>query len=120
MLSFLLPFVFLFHAQTVTAPTFEWVSETVYDYGDLTLNVPAPHEFIFKNTGDAPLVIDNVRSICGCTATEWTETPVEPGKTGFIKVVFDAKKAGYFYKKVTVFFNHQKKGEKLYLQGFVE
>lgn len=120
MFCFLLPFAFLFQPQIQAAPAFEWLTETTFDYGDLKLNVPATHIFTYKNTGDAPLLIDNVRSICGCTATEWTETPVEPGKEGFIKVVYDARKAGYFYKKVTVFFNHQKKGEKLYLQGFVE
>ncbi|MBK9012937.1 MAG: DUF1573 domain-containing protein [Saprospiraceae bacterium] len=120
MLNIVLPFFFLFQTPLVAAPTHVWVSPTTHDFGDLKLNVPSTHEFYFKNTGDAPLLIDNVRSICGCTATEWSETPILPGKEGFIKVVFDARKAGYFYKKITVFFNHQRKGEKLYLEGFVE
>ncbi|MCF8243679.1 MAG: DUF1573 domain-containing protein [Saprospiraceae bacterium] len=120
MLNFLFPLVFLFQTQIVTEPTFEWVTPTTHDFGDLELSVPAPHEFKFKNTGDAPLIIDNVRSICGCTATEWTETPVLPNEEGIIKVEFDARKAGYFYKKVTVYFNGQKKGEKLYVEGFVD
>ena len=120
MLTFLLPFAFFFQTQIGLESAFEWVSPTTHDFGDLKLNVPSTHDFNFKNTGDAPLIIDNVRSICGCTATEWTETPILPGKEGYVKVVFDARKAGYFYKKVTVYFNHQKKGEKLYLEGFVE
>jgi hypothetical protein len=120
MLNFVLSFFLVVQSLVGAAPAFVWVSPTTHDFGDLKLNVPSAHEFFFKNTGDAPLLIDNVRSICGCTATEWSETPVQPGKEGYIKVVFDARKAGYFYKKVTVFFNHQRKGEKLYLEGFVE
>ncbi|MBI1223707.1 MAG: DUF1573 domain-containing protein [Bacteroidetes bacterium] len=120
MLTYFLSCFLLLQTQIAIGPAFEWVTLTTHDFGDLTLNVPATHDFTFKNTGDAPLIIDAVRSICGCTATEWTETPVEPGKEGYVRVVFDARKSGYFYKKVTVFFNHQKKGEKLYLQGFVE
>lgn len=120
MLTLVLPIFLFFHPLSNEVPSFVWVSPTTHDYGDLKLNVPSEHVFTFKNTGDEPILIDNVRSICGCTATEWTETPVAPGKEGFVKVVFDARKEGYFYKKVTVYFNHQKKGEKLYLEGFVE
>lgn len=120
MLNSLLSFVFLFQTHIAIEPTFAWVTPTTHDFGTLKLHVPAPVEFKFKNTSDVPITIDNVRSICGCTATEWTETPVLPGKEGFIKVVFDARKEGYFYKKVTVFFNTQRKGEKLFVEGFVE
>ncbi len=105
---------------TSDSPAFEWLTPTTHDFGDLTWNVPATYDFKFKNIGDEPLLIDNVRSVCSCTATEWTETPVPPGKEGYIRIVYDARKQGYFNKKVTVFFNHQKKGEKLFLEGFVE
>ena len=120
MLTILLPFFLFLQTGFNDGPAFTWVTPTTHDYGDLTFNVPAQHDFKYKNTGDQPILIDNVRSVCSCTATEWTETPVLPGKEGFIRVVYDARKLGYFQKKVTVFFNHQKKGEKLYLEGFVE
>lgn len=120
MLNLLLPFLFLFQTQVDPEPPFTWLTPTTHDFGTLSHNVPAPVEFKFKNTSDAPIVIDNVRSVCGCTASEWTETPVLPGKEGFVKVVFDARKVGYFYKKVTVYFDAQRKGEKLFVEGFVE
>jgi len=120
MLNFVLPFFLFFQTSQADAPAFAWTTPTTHDFGDLTWNVPATYDFKYKNTGDEPLVIDNVRSVCGCTATEWTETPVAPGKEGFVQVVFDARKQGYFNKKVTVYFSHQKKGEKLFLEGFVE
>jgi hypothetical protein len=120
MLTLLLPFFLFLQSNAQEGPAFAWVTPTSFDFGDLTLNVSSIHDFKFKNTGDAPLMIDNVRSVCSCTATEWTETPVLPGKEGYIRVEYDSKKLGYFHKKVMVFFHHQKKGEKLFLEGFVE
>jgi hypothetical protein len=117
MISFLVPFLFLFHLQ---GPQAAWISQTTHDFGDIKLSVPVKYDFRFKNTGDAPLIIDNVRSTCGCTGTDWEETPVPPGGEGTINVEYDARKPGYFYKKITVFFNGQRKGEKLHVEGFVE
>ena len=34
------------------------------------------YNFEFTNTGNEPLVIKNVRTTCGCTASEYTQTPV--------------------------------------------
>ncbi|KKS67408.1 MAG: hypothetical protein UV36_C0008G0016 [Parcubacteria group bacterium GW2011_GWC2_42_6] len=41
--------------------------------------------FKFKNTGDAPLVINRVQASCGCTTPTWTKEPILPGKTGEIE-----------------------------------
>ncbi len=97
-----------------------WATPTTYDFGDIPQGKPVSHEFKFKNTGDTPLQIENVRFTCSCTSTEWTETPVLPGREGVIKVGFDARKQGYFTKKITVFFTHKRKPEKLHIEGFVE
>ncbi len=98
----------------------EWVSETEHDFGDLLQAEPATFHFQFKNISDQPIVIDNVRPQCGCTAPDWDETPIEPDSIGTIQITYDARKTGYFRKKVKVFFSGQRKGEKLYVEGFVE
>jgi len=46
--------------------------------------------FRFKNTGNKPLVVDNVSASCGCTVPEKPEEPVMPGKEGLIKAKFDS------------------------------
>ena len=38
--------------------------------------------FAFKNTGNAPLLINNVSTTCNCTSATHTKTPVLPGKVG--------------------------------------
>ena len=98
----------------------EWISETTHDFGDLKGGKPVTHDFRFKNISDAPLTIDNVRSTCGCTGADWADEIVPAGEEGVIKIQYDARKEGYFYKKITVFFSGQRKAEKLFIEGFVE
>lgn len=115
---FLLAFLILIPFQSDTVV--EWLTPVDHDFGDLKLNVPATVEFRFKNTSEEAMIIDNVRSTCGCTASEWEEKAIAPGEEGLIKIEYDARKPGFFYKKITVFFSSQRKPEKLSISGFVE
>ena len=47
--------------------------------------------FEFTNTGDAPLLITNVRSSCGCTIPSFPKTPIAPGKSDKIEVISTSK-----------------------------
>jgi hypothetical protein len=73
-----------------------------YSFGKVNQNNPATVEFTFTNTGKAPVIIENATAECGCTTPEYPKTPVMAGKTGKIKVTYDAKNAGSFTKRVTV------------------
>lgn len=78
------------------------------------------HVFIFNNSGIEPLILSNVQTTCGCTATDWPRDPIAPGSTGEIKVVFNsAGKMGRQNKVVTVISNAVNSQEKvkLSLQG---
>lgn len=44
--------------------------------------------FEFINSGDAPLIITNVLSTCGCTVPTKPNAPIMPGKTGKIDVKY--------------------------------
>ena len=59
-------------------------------------------EFKFTNEGKTPLILNNVRSSCGCTVPSWTKEPVQPGSGGSIKVVYNTASIGAFNKSVTV------------------
>jgi len=98
----------------------EWVTETEHDFGDLLYQQKQSFDFTFKNISDQAIVIDNVRPQCGCTAPDWDNSPIEPDSTGVIRITYDASKEGYFRKKIKVFFSGQRKGEKLYVEGYVE
>ena len=104
----LLLFVGLFSlavsAQEKTAKI-EFKEDTI-DYGQIERGSDGVRVFEFTNTGDAPLVISNVKSTCGCTIPKKPEAPIAPGETGQIQVKYDTKRpAGPFRKAVTVLSN---------------
>ncbi|MCC8154830.1 MAG: DUF1573 domain-containing protein [Tannerellaceae bacterium] len=78
-----------------------------FDFGNIIeTDGPVSHEFIIKNEGNAPLVLTRVTASCGCTTPEWTQAPIEAGKTGKLKVTYDPKgRPGPFRKTVSVFSN---------------
>ena len=65
--------------------------ETSHDFGKVKQGDVVSHEFVFKNDGGAPLVVDRVETTCGCTAALVSEKTVAPGKDGKIKTTFDTR-----------------------------
>lgn len=83
--------------------TFE---EKTHDFGDIKQGDKVDYTFKFKNTGTEPLIISNVQTTCGCTATNWTKEPVAPGKTGEVTASFNsAGKMGQQNKVISVYYN---------------
>ena len=82
-------------------PKIEFKSDTV-DYG--TTNKEDDNglrAFEFTNTGDAPLIIQDVKSTCGCTVPTKPKDPIMPGKTGKIEVKYNMN-PGPIRKTITV------------------
>ena len=58
---------------------------TTHDFGTFEEETgKVTHEFKFVNTGDEPLLITNVRTTCGCTASDYTRKPIVPGDSGSV------------------------------------
>ena len=74
--------------------------------GRITEGDSISYTFHFKNKGNLPLKILSVNASCGCTTPKWSQELVQPGKKGFIKVIFDSKgKQGKVKKTVTAYCN---------------
>ncbi|GJM34024.1 MAG: hypothetical protein DHS20C18_30250 [Saprospiraceae bacterium] len=97
----------------------EWLTEETHDFGDILHHQMVSYQFEFKNTSGVPLVIDNVRTSCGCTVADWGVDPILPDSTGQIGIEYDARDLGYFRKWIKVYFSGQRKAEKRYIEGFV-
>lgn len=65
--------------------------ETSHDFGKVKQGDVVSHEFVFKNEGGAPLIVDRVETTCGCTAALVSEKRIAPGKEGKIKTTFDTR-----------------------------
>lgn len=112
----------LFSTSTVVAPTatiVKWTTETEHDFGAVQRGSTQRFTFRFQNLLDEPIVLQNVRTSCGCTAADWPEAPIDPAATGEIRIEFDADRADSFRKKITVFFNKQRRAETLWISGEV-
>lgn len=64
---------------------------TRYDFGNVSHGEKLVYTFVYRNTGDVPLIIYSARADCGCTVPEFDPRPLEPGKEGRLKVVFDTQ-----------------------------
>ncbi|MBK8805383.1 MAG: DUF1573 domain-containing protein [Bacteroidales bacterium] len=99
-------------------PKISWVKE-IHDFGTIKKNFPVEIKFEFKNTGNSALLITNVDPSCGCTAADYTKTPVMPGQTGFVLATYDATDVGKFSKSITVTTNTNPAKTILKFQGTI-
>ena len=97
----------------------EW-SFTEYDFGKIEKNKPATIDFTFKNPGMVPLIIQDVKTSCGCTVPDYPKQPIIPGTQGKITVTYDAKESGYFSKTITITANTEQVTYLLYIKGEVQ
>lgn len=109
----LFPFLVLIIANTLFAQE-ELVDDTTsfaqiafektdFNFGDLNQGEKVAHIFQFKNTGNSPLILQNVLSTCGCTVPEWPREPIPADSIGEIQIVFDsASKIGRQNKVITI------------------
>lgn len=91
-----------------------------HNFGNIKHNVPVKHRFIVKNSGNEPLIIENVQPSCGCTTPDWTKDPIMPGKEGFIDAQYNAAAVGPFNKTLTVISNTNPATTVLTIKGVVE
>ncbi len=75
------------------------------DYGNIAKGSDGVRAFEFTNTGDAPLIISDVKSSCGCTVPKKPEGPIAPGASSTIEVKYDTNRVGPIRKTVTVYSN---------------
>lgn len=87
--------------KSVATSTVIWKSELI-DLGEIPQNTPKSVDFEFKNTGKTAVIITNVKAACGCTATDYTKTPIQPGQTAKVTATYNAAAKGAFSKTVTV------------------
>jgi hypothetical protein len=74
-----------------------------YDFGTIKEGDVVEHTFAVKNTGEAPLIIQNAQPSCGCTVPDWTKEPIPVGGTGYVKAKFDSNgKPNAQNKSITV------------------
>ena len=103
---FLLPFIFILFfslnsmAQIGPKATFDTLR---FDFGKVKQGENPSHFFNFYSSGDVPFIIEEVKTTCSCTASDWPKGPVNPGEKSSVKVTFDTEgKIGSYAKGVNL------------------
>ncbi|WP_452224288.1 DUF1573 domain-containing protein [Lacinutrix chionoecetis] len=95
--------------------------KTAHDFGEIINGTPVETVFKYKNTGEAPLVITDVKSTCGCTIPkDWSREPLAPGAEGQFTVKFNGKGSNKTSKAITVTANTEKGREVVQITAFVK
>lgn len=104
--------------MAANAQEFKFVNTTI-DYGKITQGSEKKRVFEFTNIGNAPLIIKQVASTCGCAVPKKPEKPIMPGKNGSIEVTYDTNRIGGFSKMFTIISNAKIKRTRIKIKGFV-
>lgn len=86
--------------------TVQWIDATTQNLGNLSKGQVVEISWKFKNTGDKPLVIEDVRPACGCTVAGKPTEPIAPGAEGVITAKYNSENnTGHISKQMTVLAN---------------
>lgn len=96
-----------------------WFDEALHDYGEIKQDGDGAWTFRFKNIGKEAIVINRVRSTCGCTVPDWPREPIEPEGTGEITVEYNTAQAGTFLKSLYVYSSAANSPVKIQIKGKV-
>ena len=104
-------------AKAIPVMSFE---KAEHDFGTIEQGTPQETAFKFTNTGNAPLIITDAKSSCGCTVPQYPKnTPIAPGDSGELKVRFNGSGQNQVTKTITVTANTEKGSELLRIKAFV-
>ncbi len=79
-------------ADTAGYTTLAW-QDSVVQFGKVPMGETVQIVFHFRNTGNYPLYLANVRAGCGCTIPDYTRGAIAPGGEGIVTGAFDTKLA---------------------------
>ena len=90
---------------------------TVFSMGDFAWQEERQGTFRLKNTGEKPLVIQDVVTSCGCLTVDYPQEPMQPGKEAVLRMTYKADSPGHFNKAVTVYCNAEDSPIRLRVSG---
>lgn len=98
------------------------INRTVHDFGTISESGDSVRAtFTLTNNSKGPIVITTVQPSCGCTASEWTKSPIAPGKTGNVVATFGPKnRPGAFEKSINILTTGNPDRFTVWIKGTVE
>lgn len=95
------------------------VYNNAVDCGKVEYKSPATATFKMKNKGNRRLIISDVKVSCGCISADYPKEEIPSGSEFTVKVTYDAKQLGHFFKEACIYSNGSKKPVYLSMKGVV-
>jgi hypothetical protein len=86
-------------------------NKPTYKFPKTNEGVVLKHYYVFRNSGNAPLVISAYSVGCHCTEVTFPTYPILPGKTDSILVVFKTEGKYYQQDRTIILTSNAKKKE---------
>ncbi len=85
------------------------IAKSSHDFGNVEEGKIVDLKISFKNEGEGVLVINDVKTSCGCTAALLSSKTLKPGESGTIRIELDtANREGKLTRTVTLYSNDPK------------
>lgn len=81
-----------------------WLDEGMVNLENVSTGEVYPIAFTYINNSVNPLVIDNIRTSCGCVAPDWSSEPVLEGESGLVHIEWRPMRKGLRREKIKVYF----------------
>jgi hypothetical protein len=119
--TILLSSIFTIIAMTTMAQPVMKLSVTEVSFGSFKEEAGKQSRVVeVLNTGNSPLVIQNIVASCGCTTPTWTKEPIPAGGKGKITAIYDpAGRPGQINKTLSVYTNSNPEVVLISLKGEV-
>ena len=91
--------------QSVQQKTTATADQLTFDLGTYSLEEEKKISFTLTNTGNLPLVIQDVLTTCDCMDITFEKHPIRTKEKTTVSIVMKAKEKGFFSKTVTVYAN---------------
>lgn len=106
--SSLLLLVFIFFITQVRSQV-AWPEGMAFQLGNVSRGTEIQVNIPFQNTGNIPILIDNIRTPCGCAIPSWNRDPIFPMMNDSITIFITPKGKGTINKTLKVYFKEMKK-----------
>lgn len=99
-------FIILLASMAAYAKSGISFDRTEFDFGTIQEGATPIATFTFRNTGNSVLVIERIKTSCGCTSTLLSKKELDPGEQGVLEITFDSEGYnGLITRTITVLTN---------------
>lgn len=103
---------------TASAQKIEAKSKVI-NVGQVMFRQPVTVDYVLHNRSSHSMLIDKVRTSCGCTTVDYPLTTIRADEFFTVRAVYDAKQMGHFEKQIGIYADGSSEPYVLTLKGVV-